>query len=119
MPRACPVETHVWRYLAESVKPPRLKAVASIFLRDTRGVAASLKLHGTSPWSLDFKPVASSNVVLFQLLEFALRFDQDREVLVGVLPERKEILIRLARLGCVALHCSGARERKVCEWPQC
>ena len=41
---------------------------------------------------------------LLQLLEFPLRLDQDRYVLIRFLPEREEILIRLARLSGITLH---------------
>jgi hypothetical protein len=59
----------------------------------------------------------SSKRTSLQLLEFALRLDQDRDLLVGILPDRKEILIRLTRLQRVALHCRGARERQMRKRP--
>jgi hypothetical protein len=53
MPRACPVEAHVRCYLAENVRPPRPKAVASIL---------SAESHRCSDHrdALRDKPVASS-----------------------------------------------------------
>src|SRR5712692_5359108 len=55
---------------------------------------------------------------LFQLLVFFLRFNQNRNVRVGVFPLREEVLISLARFHRVALkHCcageSDARERVI------
>ena len=56
--------------------------------------------------------------LLLQLLKLPLCLNQKRNVSVGVFPERKEILISLARLGGVALHRGGSCERQVRERPQ-
>ena len=56
---------------------------------------------------------------LLHLVEFTFRVNQVRDVMVGILPEREEILIRLACLSGVALHRGGSCERQVRERPKC
>ena len=47
---------------------------------------------------------------LFHLLVLILRFDQNRNVRIGIFPQREEILIRLARFRRVALqYCRAAK----------
>jgi hypothetical protein len=54
MPRACPVEAHVRSYVASNVKLHGASPWHLEFWVWELLVAASVKLHGTSPWHLEF-----------------------------------------------------------------
>src|SRR5205085_8935761 len=57
----------------------------------------------------------SSAINSVQLLEFFLCFNQNRNIRVGVSPDRKKVLIGLARFCRIALKRGCAREPDVCE----
>src|SRR6266403_2160180 len=50
-----------------------------------------------------------------QLLVFQLSFNQNRNIRVGVFPEREKVLISLARSCCIALKDGSACEADVCK----
>ena len=52
MPRACPVESHAYGYLAAIVNLHGTRPWHSEHSSDFECVAAIVNLHGTSPWSL-------------------------------------------------------------------
>src|SRR5215475_359661 len=54
----------------------------------------------------------------FQLLELPLRFDQDRKIRIGVIPQSEEILVRESAPGRVASQREGARQSEARQRPQ-
>jgi len=52
IPRACPVEFHVYCYLALNVNLHGTSPWHPVFIAETIGVATNASLHGTRPWHL-------------------------------------------------------------------
>ena len=75
--------------------------------------AEGLEILGSVGLLETFYELPQSSNTLLQLCVLHLRFFQDGNLGIGVLPKSEEILILLASLGCVTLHSVSAGHAEI------